>query len=282
MSYALPVVVALVLWWLTTVLLLRRLQLPDETFSRTLVAVSVLLGAGLFGFAISLGDATPRGAYIAFASALTVWGWHEAMYFLGYLSGPRPGPCPYDARLSMRFRFGVQASLYHEIAVILTGVAMLWLSRDAANTVAAQAFTVLWLMRWSSKLNIFFGVSNLHEEFWPRHLHYLSSYVTHARGNWVFPFSMLLALALAVWVSQPLRLALIEPFDITACALVLTLLALACLEHVLLLLPVPDKWLWQWGLIEQAPAARVSRRASLSRDGQTPIIGGHEKPSGGV
>ena len=41
---------------------------------------------------------------------------------------------------------------------------------------ALWAFTVLWLMRWSSKLNLVLGVRNYNRSWLPSHLAYVDSY----------------------------------------------------------------------------------------------------------
>lgn len=280
MSYVLPVAVAVVSWWLTTIVLLWRLRLPRNTFGLTLVLVTLMLVGGCVAVYASLGLPTTAGAYLAFAGALAIWCWHETVYFLGYLTGPRPEACPPHCSSWTRFCYGVQASLYHELAVIATALALVAVTLGAENTIALQSFVVLWLMRWSTKMNIFFGVSNLHEEFWPERLRYLGSYVTAARGNLFFPLSIVLAAALAAWVGAPLWAGEPNAFEIAGAALVLTLLGLACLEHVFLMIPVPDAWLWRWGVGPGEPEERVSARASLAREGRLAAISAPNKSAG--
>ena len=107
------------------------------------------------------------------------------------VTGPRPRACPAGASGSERFVLGVKASLWHELAIVATAALLAWLTWGAANTTALITFVVLWLMRWSAKLNIFLGVRNLHQEFWPDHLSYLGSYVGRRAANALFPLSML-------------------------------------------------------------------------------------------
>lgn len=280
MSIVLPVVVAVVLWWLSTIVLLWRLRLPRQTFALTLGIVSLLLVAGCASVYLSLDEPSTQGAYLAFGGALAIWCWHETVYFLGVVTGPRPLACPAHCSAWQRFAYGVQASLYHELAVIATALVLIALTLDAANTIATQAFVVLWLMRWSTKMNIFFGVSNLHEEFWPVRLRYLGSYVTTARGNLFFPVSVALAALLAAWVGAPIWAGGAAAFETTGAALVLTLLGLACLEHVFLMIPVPDQWLWRLGVGKPASDERVSARASLVREERLAAVSAHSKSAG--
>lgn len=257
MAYVWPVIIAVSLWWLATLALLWRIRLPSETFGNSLWAVSAGLVAGVACIVISANMASPLGAYLAFVGTLAVWCWHEATYFFGTISGPRPLPCPQGVSLWRRFWFGVSASLYHELLLILT-VAALWIGlQGTPNTVALQAFVVLWLMRWSTKINIFFGVSNLHTEYWPNHLRYLDSYVGAANGNRVFPLSIVLGIGLSVWLAQPLFGISNSPFDIVSVSLLLTLLVLGLLEHLFLLVPVPDGKLWSLAVETQAEELTV-------------------------
>ena len=100
-------------------------------------------------------------------------------------------------------------------------------------------------MRWSTKLNIFLGVRNLHEEFWPDHLRYLGSYVHSAAMNPLFPVSMAIAgIALAGMIRQALGATSMSG-DQAGWMLLSTLMGLAILEHVLLFLRVPDALLWR-------------------------------------
>ena len=254
MDVLLPIGFAVGLWWLTTILLLWRMRLAPRTFPVTMGIATAFGLAGCAGFWASLGDASVLGAYTAFASALAIWCWHETSYFLGFVTGPRPQACPAGESTLRRFGFGVQASLYHELAIIATGALMLSLAAGEANVIGAQTFLVFWLMRWSTKINIFLGVSNLHEHFWPERLRYLSSYVNQRNGNGFFPVSIALAVVLGVWVGQPLVASGSGAFATTGALLTLTLLGLACLEHVCLMLPIPDELLWRWGLGAPAPA----------------------------
>ncbi|MEN7341997.1 MAG: putative photosynthetic complex assembly protein PuhE [Pseudomonadota bacterium] len=263
MSVVWAIMLALGLWWLTTILMLWRLRLPRKTFARTFLLTSATCGVATAGFWLTLDSQDVFSAYVGFAAGLAFWCWHEATYFLGYLTGPRPESCPDHVGTVGRFGYGVGASLYHELALIVTAVLLLWLSADAANPLAAVTFCVLWIMRWSSKINIFFGVRNLHLEFWPQHLQYLGSYVGASATNRFYPVSIVLAVGLGVWAVNSLTFVLAPGYTQVAITLTLTMLALACLEHLFLLVRVPDQMLWRWGLIPMVEGERASARAAL-------------------
>ena len=114
---------------------------------------------------------------------------------------------------------------------------------DAPNQVGMATFLVLWVMRLSAKLNVFLGVQNLSVEFIPAHLTYMLSYFRRARLNPLMPISVAAGTAGVVWI---IAVGLTSAFDAAATGLVATILALAVLEHLFLVLPVPDAVLWRW------------------------------------
>lgn len=281
MLYLWTALFALGSWWLSTLLLLKRVQLPDSSNRQTLLVVSAVLLFGVLLIGISLQLESALGACIGFGGALAVWCWHEAVYLLGMLTGPRPLPCPPHARLADRFRFGIKTSLYHELAVLLT-VAVVWLwSFGEPNAVGAKALTMLWLLRWSTKINIFFGVINLHTEFWPDRLRYLETYVGDRPNRWAMLGSLALIMLLGAWALLPvLQDGGSNAMHQTAAAMLLMMLVgLGALEHVLLGLRVRDEWLWTLAGPPASSPKPVSVRAALLRDGKRPDIQG--KSSGG-
>ncbi|MFK7885460.1 MAG: putative photosynthetic complex assembly protein PuhE [Gammaproteobacteria bacterium] len=247
MSIVLPIIVAIALWWGFTVAMLYRTGLPEASFPRTLTIATVLAFAGLVVIARTAEMSTTLGAYAAFAGALLVWSWHEISYFLGFVTGPRPERCPDDCSTGRRFVLGVQASLYHELAIVATGALLCMLTLGSPNRVGLWTYGILWAMRWSAKLNIFLGVRNLHMDLLPTRLQYLSSFVARASMNPLFPLSMLGAtIGVALWVSKILDAS--SMFVVTSSVLCATLLSLAMLEHVFLMLNVPDRALWRLGV----------------------------------
>lgn len=184
---------------------------------------------------------------LAFAEALIVWAWLEMSYFMGIITGPRKAPCPPEARGWSRFILGLQTSLYHELAVVALGVVIVFLSGDAPNQVAAGTYLTLWVMRWSAKLNLFFGVPNVNTEWFPQPLRFLSSYMRNRPMNLFFPFSVTLATGVGVWLVGN-AIMTTDAFERTSYALIGALLSLAILEHWFMVLPLRDSALWDWAL----------------------------------
>lgn len=248
MDFILPIVFALAAWWLSTVLIIYRAGMPKASFAATLIGTTVVAMFGVFALVSSRQDASASGAYLAFFGALSIWGWHEVSYLFGFVSGPRPEACPPDTHGWRRFVLGVKTCFYHELAVIATVAAIGMLTWAAPNKIGFWTFAILWLMRWSAKLNIFLGVRNLHEEFWPEHLAYLKTFVRRRSMNELFPVSVVLSvLALGTLaflaVSAGDNLA-----ERTGATLLATLLALALLEHYFLVAKVSDDVLWRAGM----------------------------------
>lgn len=247
MEYFLPVFYVVLLWWLSTVVLLYRTGKQPSTFATTL-GWAVLAGvAGTAAIIVSRDMSSVAGAYLAFTGALGIWALHETSYLLGYLTGPRARACPEGVSELARFWYGVKASLYHELAIIATVAALAWLTWESPNRTAFYTFVILWIMRWSTKLNIFLGVRNLHEEYWPGHLVYLKSYTRERSMNALFPLSLGISAAGTAALLLAAGSAEAAPAQTTSAMLLAVILALAMVEHLFLMLRVPDDALWRAG-----------------------------------
>lgn len=248
MDYALPIGITVFAWWLSTVVVMYRAGLHERSFTTTLIGATVALVLGLVAFAVSLHDASPSAAYLAFFSGLLIWVWHEVSYLFGFVTGPQPEACPPGVSDWRRFILGVRTCIYHELAIVTTAGLLAAASWGAPNKVALWTFCILWLMRWSVKLNIFLGVRNLHMDYLPEHLRYLGSFVRHRSMNELFPLSMLFAVACFLLLIAAAVGA--DPRSTTqiGATLLATLLGLAIIEHSLLVVNFDDSFLWRLGL----------------------------------
>jgi putative photosynthetic complex assembly protein 2 len=247
-DYGLPVLFCLFMWWFSTGLVIYLDGLPQWTFRWSLLGASLAMAAGFYGLGRSAGDTSIFGAYMAFTCALVVWGWHEMSFLMGVVTGPNRAPCPSGARGLSRFGYAVSAILYHELAIILTAGLIVALTWGGANQVGAATFMILWVMRLSAKLNIFFGVLNLTEEFLPDQIQYLKTYFKKKRMNLFFPFSIMASTYVAVLLGQHAFAADASDFERAGYIFLTTLMALAILEHWLLVLPLPVEKLWNWSM----------------------------------
>ncbi len=244
----LPIAFAIFVWWFSTGIVLLLDGLPRTTFRWSHLISSLLALAALIGLVHTAPQTTPAGAFCAFTCALLVWGWHELSFLTGWVTGPRQQPLDDGSVGWSRFTQAVQTILWHELAILASGLLIAAITWDQPNTVGMGTFAVLWLMRISAKLNIFLGARNLSIELLPPHLKYLGSYFRRRAMNLLFPFVVSEATAVAVWIVSDALDA--EPGSARAVGawLVSTMLILGILEHWLLVLPLNATALWRWAL----------------------------------
>ena len=246
--YLLPIGYTVLLWWLSTGLILQLTGLPQRTHPWTMFGATVLLGLALLGLCATRNDTRVTGAYLAFSCTLVVWAWQEVAFLLGYITGPRRTACPPGSTGWRRAGLALQTLLHHELALIALALAVLGLTWGGSNPTGPAAFVIFWVMRQSAKLNIFFGVRNLSEDFLPRQLQYLQTYFRRAPMNPLFPISVAASSWIAVLMWQAAGARGIGAFEATAFTFSGTLLSLAVLEHWFMVLPLPSQALWNWSL----------------------------------
>jgi putative photosynthetic complex assembly protein 2 len=255
LDLVLPVVFAAFIWWFSTGLVLMLDGLPRTTFRWSLAIASAIAVAALGGIAITASDGSVSGAYAAFTCALLVWGWQELSFLTGWLTGPRRHACPPSCSGWRHFVHAIEAILWHELAIIGGAVLIAAITWHGSNAVALWTYAVLWTMRSSAKLNLFFGVRNLSEEFLPPHLTYLKSFFRRRRMNALLPVSVGAAgFVVMLLVQGAIDPAATEP-ERVGLLLVAALLALAIVEHLMMVLPIDVTALWRWAMRNHAPAA---------------------------
>ena len=245
---ALAALFAVFIWWFSTGLILLLDNLPRGTFRWSLVISSVVAVLALAGLEHTAGLTSVAGTYGAFTCALLVWGWHELSFLTGWVTGPRRQALQAGAVGWPRFMQAVQAILWHELAILAVGVLIVAVTWGEPNQTGTATFLVLWAMRTSAKLNLYFGVRNLSEEFLPPHLSYLQSYFRRRAMNGFFPFAVAAACAVLAWLVVQALGDDTPPIQALGLTLVGTMLALAILEHALLVLPVNATALWRWAM----------------------------------
>lgn len=257
---------AIFLWWFSTGIILWRVRRADNS-GQDAHLWSVILGLpllllGLFGLNETLGDTSALGAYLAFLSALAVWGWVELAFLSGVIAGPNTQPCPDNAPLADRFVRAVATILWHEVLLIALLVAIVILAHGAANIFGLWTFAILFFARISAKLNLFFGVPRIHTEFLPRPLAHLASHFRRAPMNWVFPVSITaLSYASYCWLERAMTASTTGTLIGFTLLSALTLLAL--LEHWFMVIPLPDQKLWRWMLPERKPQSQGQPKPAL-------------------
>jgi putative photosynthetic complex assembly protein 2 len=260
--YGQPVLYALFIWWFSTGAVLYVIGLPQSTFARSMVAMTAVLALALYGVGVSATDASVAGAYIAFTSALLVWGWHEMSFLTGYVTGSRRSELPDGCDQGLRRLVpAIETVIYHEVAIFLTVIAMVALTWGAPNQVGLWTFVILWLMRLSAKITVYLGVPNLTEEFLPAHLVYLKTYFGRKPMNLFFPLTVTISTAVTVLLVAAAMHPTISDYAATGMTFLATLMALAVLEHWFLVLPIPAAAMWAWGLASREPESGLDRSA---------------------
>jgi putative photosynthetic complex assembly protein 2 len=257
---ALAVLYALFLWWFGTGLILVLDRRAQHTFARSMCMATLVLAAALYGLATSSTTPTVTGAFVAFGCALAIWGWQEMSFLMGFITGPRQCACPHGCRGPAHFLHAVQAVIYHEIAIALGAVLVVLLTWGAPNQVGTWTYLLLWAMRVSAKLNLFFGVRNLYEEMLPAHLRYLRSFFERRPMNLLFPWSIMLSTLAAALIWHAALGAAPGSFESISHILVGSLLGIAILEHWFLVLPIPVERLWRWQATRRAKGGAPASR----------------------
>jgi putative photosynthetic complex assembly protein 2 len=255
---ALAALFAVFIWWFSTGLVLLLDRLPHGALRWGHWLSSLLALTAFVALVHTARELTVAHAYCAFTCALLVWGWHELSFLSGWITGPRKTALPPGSTGWARFVESVRAILWHELAILAVAAAIVVSTWGQPNQVATQTFLVLWVMRTSAKLNLFLGVRNLSEEFLPAHLSYLQSFFRRRAMNPLLPFSVLGAGAVLTWMVLGAAEPAATPAQVVGTALVGTMLAMAIVEHLLLVLPIPSTALWRWALRGQAPGADLN------------------------
>jgi putative photosynthetic complex assembly protein 2 len=249
-DFALPLLFATVLWFVATGFVLWLDKLPSHTWPVSITLASVASGFAMGGIIATAEETSPWAAYVAFACALVLWGWHELSFLMGFVTGPNRNPCPPDARGWQRFRLAAATLIYHEVAMFVCLMVMMAATWGKPNQTATLTFLLLFVMRLSAKFNIFAGVPHLSTEMMPDHMRYLASYFRIAPPRWFFIASVSGIAVLAAWLADK---ALASQGGIaTGYALAFALVALAFIEHGFLVVPWQDTAMFRWAMPEAA------------------------------
>jgi putative photosynthetic complex assembly protein 2 len=241
-------------WWFSTGVILWLDRRVSGVRPWAMAGATALAAASAAGLLATRDIASPSGALCAFCAAIGLWAWHEMSFLAGYVTGPRVTPCPRDAAPWARFSLAASTLIFHELALFATAGVLVAVSWGHANPVGAGTFLVLLASRLSAKLNLFLGVPNFSEEFFPARLRYMTSYLRRSPVSGLFPLSIALGAAVALFEAWGALHQGASPFEVVGFSLVFTLTALALLEHAFMVLPLPDAALWRWAMPQPAPS----------------------------
>lgn len=256
---ALSIAIAYVLfvWWFSTGSVLFLVRLSSRHDWQLKLAAAALYAAALFGLAASSQVATAAGAYCVFTCAILLWGAVEISLLAGWITGPRPEPCPRGCATADRVWYALQAIAYHELALIGTAGLVFAVTTGAPNQLGWWTFASLLVLRQSAKINLFLGVRTLNDELMPERVAFLRSYFAREPMNALFPLSVTFATAAAAGLAMA-ALGNISEFEALTSSLLAALVALGALEHWFMVLPVPVVDLWRWAAGSQpAPSAPI-------------------------
>ena len=252
-------------WWVSTGAILVAVRLADrrgqDTHVKIVMLAMGLLVIGLWGYRSSLTGDGIGTAYIAFFSALAIWGWIELAFLSGVITGPNRLAAPDKIPEWQRFMCAWGTVAYHEILLFVVLLWMIYVGWDQENGVGLWTFIVLYFARISAKLNLFLGVPRINTEFIPEKLKHLPSHFRQTSINSFFPIAVtILTYVVACWIERAIwATTMAEKVGFTLLA---ALSALALIEHWLMVIPLPDAKLWRWML----PAPNTLRKDIKSED----------------
>ena len=183
METGLLVIYALVVWWGATGLILLLNRRRERTYRSSLICAGMLAVAGLAAAIVTRDMDDITGAVVGFTGALSVWALIEMLFLMGVLVGTHREAARKNEIGWSRFKRASLAIAHHEAALVVTLGILVILFYGSANPTALWTFALLWFMRLSTKLNIFFGVPNTAAELLPPRISYLRSYFRTARPS---------------------------------------------------------------------------------------------------
>jgi hypothetical protein len=268
-----PALIALLSWWLGTGIIMLLVRIPKVLFSSARLFWTAISVPALYMIILSMQDNTNKSTYLGFISTIVIWGWHELAFLTGWISGSRTSELEKELNLWNRFKQSVMVIWHHELALLITFLGLLYLQAGNPNHTAICTFTLLWLMRLSSKLNLFFGVPLVGREYLPTHLAYLGSYFRKSSVSKFFYISFSLATITWVLIIKEGR---DESISITPhWVLLATLLGLAIVEHALMVIPLSLEKVWGWALnanLRNNPSLQSASLSEMMNDQQLVAI----------
>lgn len=253
-SPLLAVVLVVLAWWLSTGLILWRVRRADQVgppaHLNSVTLTAPVFALGLYGVWATAQDASAMSIYLGFASALALWGWIEMAFLSGVLTGPNRANSPPGLPLTRRFRLAFLAIAWHE-AALLAVMLGLWVAlAGAPNQIASATFAILLGARSMAKINLFLGVPRINLQFIPGPISHLKSHFRRAPAGPFMAFSLgVLLLVFALLI----KTALSNPDSALVYTVLASLTALAIIEHLFMVMPIPDAKLWAWMLPDPKP-----------------------------
>lgn len=237
--------ISVLLWWLMTGLALMSVHQPQMARKTIFALVSVLAAIAVMGVSANAAAHTPQAAVLGFVMGLVIWAWLELSYLMGYITGPVKTPAHDNMNSPQRFYNALGTTIYHELLVVAVVGLVCMLGAGSPNPTVQNTLAVLWLMRWSTKLNLFLGVRHFNSQWLPHNLRYITTYLRPGRNSWFMVVSTL-AVAYCTYLLFLNGKGAPDPATTLSLFLIAWLAVLALLEHLFLMMPMGETALWRW------------------------------------
>ena len=198
MHYLVAICYAIVLWWVSTGLIIVLYRQPRWTYDATFGGLSVVTAICATLMILLRNDTSLFAFYLSFSAGTLIWGWNLASYYTGFITGPSI-PLPDTLTTGQRFRLAVKTSLYHELLSCVLVIGALGLSLVSSNHTGPTTIVLFYVLHQLAKLNIFFGVENFQGDWLPEHLQYITKFFGPPRMHWFFVVSVAIAALCATW-----------------------------------------------------------------------------------
>ncbi|OYY68479.1 DUF3623 domain-containing protein [Sphingomonas sp. 28-63-12] len=258
-----PLFFALLMWFIGTGAVVWLDSRPQRTFKTSHRIAGLVAFAAMAVVWWKSGDSSWSGAYVGFAAAILIWGWHEMGFLMGFVAGPRKTSCPPGLVGWDRFKAATATVIHHEIAIAANLLVLVALTWGQPNQAAPLTFALLFGLRLSAKFNLFLGVPNLSDEIFPAHLAYLKSYFGEKSISALFPVSVIGCAAVATWAWLSAEAAPTASGPAVTATLLAGLAALGLVEHIFLVLPVRDAKMWRWASASKPTPPSAAKAAII-------------------
>lgn len=258
-----PLFFALLMWFIGTGAVVWLDSRPRHTFKMSHGLAGLIAMIAMIVVYITGEDTSWSVAYIGFGAAILIWGWHEMAFLMGFVAGPRRTPCPPGVEGWERFKLATATVIHHEIAIAANLLLLVAITWGQPNQAAPLTFALLFGLRLSAKLNLFFGVPNLSDEIFPAHLAYLKTYFGAKSISALFPFSIAASVAVILWAWTSAEAAPINTGPAITATLLAGLAALGLVEHIFLVLPVREAKMWRWASASEPTPPTAAKAATI-------------------
>lgn len=235
MTVIIAICFAIVLWWVSTGLIIVLYRQPRWTYDATFGLLSIIMAGSAALMVLVRDDTSTRAVYLSFSAGTLIWGWNLASYYTGFITGPKI-PLPERLNSKQRFRYAVLTSVYHESLSCVLVVISCILIPISQNPTGPITIVLFYVLHQLAKLTIFFGALNFSGEWLPDHLKYITVFFGPARLHWFFVLAVAIAAMCATWAITQ-ALAATQPHQQVGAAFWALLASAGLLEIIVLMIP---------------------------------------------